>query len=179
MAHEPRPLPRRLVSAAPLPRGIDNLISNMPTPSTTYSLVGSLLGVSFRGPYLPTCDAVLTRPAVEFLAHLERRLDEASLAFKQVINTDRRRAPTAAEVQRVLRFAPRTYTTRSEPFWSSGRRGSGSPKCWLDCLPLLLGRRHRLSGRQRPVRSRTDLGHVATKYIISTEILGILAAGPA
>ena len=49
-------------------------------------------------------------------ARLERRLDEASLAFKQVINTDRRRAPTEAEVQRVLRFAPRTYTTRSEPF---------------------------------------------------------------
>ena len=73
-----------------------------------------------RADLQPCCHgsvAVAERANTEALeAHLERRLDEASLAYSRVINADPPHPPSAAEVQRVLRFAPRTYTTRSEPF---------------------------------------------------------------
>lgn len=49
-------------------------------------------------------------------AHLERSLDAASAAYDEVLRTDPPREPTAAEWSTIERFAPRVFTTKTEPF---------------------------------------------------------------
>lgn len=48
--------------------------------------------------------------------HMRRALDDASAEYAAALAKDPPRAPTAAERRLVERFAPRVFTTRSEPF---------------------------------------------------------------
>jgi hypothetical protein len=79
--------------------------------------------VSIRSP-VPTVAALqgpraasandLHRLGVEL--HTQRRLDEASRYYMRVLALDPPREPSSGELERIRRFAPRLFTTRSEPF---------------------------------------------------------------
>jgi hypothetical protein len=48
--------------------------------------------------------------------HNQRRLDEASREYARALELDPPRPPSASELETIRRFAPRVYTTSTEPF---------------------------------------------------------------